>query len=169
MFSFLKGNNKESPKRAYVWILLLGAIIGVALLFLGNREATPSADAQAPVYDLSRDEVIIYQSYLEERVKALCSSVDGVGNVSVIVTLEGGFSSEYAVEYKDGNEEYVIVGSGSSQSGLFLTRSIPKISGVGVVCHGGTNPKIQKELTALLSAALDLPSNRIYVTAAKSS
>ena len=108
------------------------------------------------------------QGVLEEKVKNLCSTVDGVGSVSVIVTLEGGFSSEYAVEYKDGNEEYVIIGGGSSQNGLFLTRNTPKIAGVGVVCHGGMNPSVQRELTALLSAALDLPSNRIYITAAKS-
>lgn len=168
MFSFLKSHEGEPPKKIYAWILLLGAIAGVALLFLGNRESASGADTQASVYDLSRDEIIIYQTYLEERVEKLCASVNGVGSVSVIVTLEGGFSSEYAVEYKDGNEKYVTVGSGSSQNGLFLKRNAPQIVGVGVVCHGGMNPSVQKELTSLLSAALNLPSNRIYVTAARS-
>lgn len=168
MFSFLKSpNGGEGAKKTYLWLLLLGVIAGVSLLFLGNRESTPKSDSQATVYNLSQDEIIIYQNYLEDKIKELCSSVDGVGNVSVIVTLEGGFSSEYATEYKDGNEEYVIVGGGSSQSGLFLTRNLPRITGIGIVCHGGMNPGVQRELTALLSAAMDLPSNRIYVTAAK--
>ncbi len=168
MFSFFKSQNGDSPKKSYLWLLLLGAIVGIALLFLGNRESITSAESQEASYELSQDEVIIYQNYLEEKVASLCSSVNGVENVRVIITLEGGFSSEYAVEYKDGNEEYVIIGSGASQGGLFLARSLPKIAGVGIVCTQGLNPSVQKELTALLSAALDLPSNRIYVTAAKS-
>lgn len=167
MFSFFKSHESDSPKKTYVWLMLLGVIAGIALLFLGNRNSTPKNNPQATVYDLSQDEIIIYQNYLEEKVKKLCASVDGVGNVSVIVTLEGGFSSEYATEYKDGNQEYVIVGSGSAQSGLFLTRSTPRLAGVGVVCHGGANPSVQRELISLLSAALNLPSNRIYVTSAK--
>ena len=167
MFSFFKARDPDVKKRTYAWILLLGALAGVALLFWGNREEAPQAADGVP-YDLAQDEILIYQNYMEEKVKALCASVDGVGNVSVIVTLEGGFSSEYATEYRDGNQEYVLVGSGASQSGLFLTRSTPKIAGVGVVCHGGLNPNVQRELTALLSAALGISSTRIYVTAAKS-
>ncbi|MBE6627494.1 MAG: hypothetical protein E7629_01060 [Ruminococcaceae bacterium] len=167
MFSFWKNQDGESPQKIYAWILLLGVIAGVALLFLGNRDDMTGTDPQATDYELSRDEIIIYQNYLEEKVKRLCATVDGVGSVNVIVTLERGFTSEYAVEYRDGNEEYVIIGSGTSQNGLLLGRNAPKIAGVGVVCHGGMNPSVQRELTALLSAALNLPSNRIYVTAAR--
>lgn len=167
MFSFLKSQDPDAPKKPHAWLLLLGVIIGVALLFLGNRETASQNESSTTAYVLAQDEIIIYQSYLEEKVAGLCASVDGVGKVTVIVTLEGGFSSEYAVEYKDGSEEYVTVGSGASQNGLFLTRRLPKISGIGVVCQGGLNPTVQRELTALLSAALGVSSNRIYVTAAR--
>ena len=169
MFSFWKNEtNPENRKKTYLWLMILGLLAGIALLFLGNREPSQKTDAQASVYSVSEDELIIYQNHLEERVRALCASVNGVGNVTAIVTLEGGFSSEYALEYKNGNEEYVIVGSGSSQTGLFLSRTAPKIAGIGVVCQGGTNPGVQKELTSLLSAAFNLPSNRIYITQGKS-
>ena len=168
MFSFLKNQDSDAPKKPHVWILLLGVIVGVTLLFLGNRETSSQKEATTAAYVLAQDEIIIYQSYLEEKVAGLCTSVDGVGQVNVIVTLEGGFSSEYAVEYKDRSEEYVTIGSGASQNGLLLTRQLPKILGIGVVCQGGLNPGVQRELTALLSAALGVSSNRIYVTAAKS-
>ena len=172
MFSFLKqlkiGSHTDSPQgNRYALPLLLGlAILGVALLLFGGSKEAEQQETESP-YSLKEDELIIYQTHLEERVKTLCASVEGVGEVTAIVTLSGGFSSEYATQWKDGNEEYVILGSGSSASGLFLSRSAPRIAGIGVVCHGGANARVQQELTALLSAAFDLSSNRIYVTEAK--
>ena len=168
MFSFWKDeSNPEARKKGFLILIVLGILAGVALLFLGNHEESKEVEAPTEVYNLSEDELIIYQKHLEERVRDLCATVNGVGSVTAIVTLEGGFSSEYAVEYKDGNEEYVILGSGSSQTGLFLSRTAPRIAGIGVVCQGGNDARVQKELTSLLSAAFDLPSNRIYVTQGK--
>ena len=51
MFSFWKNQDGESPKKIYAWILLLGVIAGVALLFLGNRDdmtGTDTADTDDP-------------------------------------------------------------------------------------------------------------------------
>jgi stage III sporulation protein AG len=78
--------------------------------------------------------------------------------------LEGGFQSVYATEYQNGNESYVIVGSGSSAKPLFLSREAPQIAGVGIVCRGGNSASVRHELTILISAAFPVPSNRIYVT-----
>ena len=165
MFSFFKDRDPDAKKRTYAWILLLGALAGVALLFWGNREEAPQAADGVP-YDLAQDEILIYQNYMEEKVKALCASVDGVGDVTVVVSLEGDFTSVYATEYHDGNESYVIVGSGSSAKPLLLSRETPQIAGVGIVCKGGADPSIRHELTVLISAAFHISSNRIYITAA---
>jgi stage III sporulation protein AG len=85
-----------------------------------------------------------------------------------MVTLAGGFEYVYATDRKTaaGGESisYVTVGSGSGESLVYITEKPPAIVGVGVVCTGGTDPTVRQEITALLSAALGIGSNKIYVT-----
>jgi stage III sporulation protein AG len=138
--------------------------LGVILIIFGASRAdqTPTATESTE----ADEELQVYQSQLEDRIKQLCKSVDGVGDVTVVVTLEGGFTSVYATEYQNGNESYVIVGSGSSAKPLFLSREAPEIAGVGIVCKGGADASVRHELTVLISAAFHISSNRIYITAA---
>ena len=161
MFDFLKG---EANGKGKAWWILILAAVGILLLLIGSAtEATPKA-MEAEPYRTAEDELLIYQDYLEDRIRALCETVSGVDNVTVAVTLSGGFRSEYATEWKNGNEEYVIVGSGSSASALYLTRSAPEITGIGIVCNGGNVDRVRYELIALLGATFDVSTHRIYVT-----
>ncbi len=43
------------------------------------------------------------------------------------------------------------------------------LSGVGVVCVGGNDPRIQRELTELISVACGIGSNKIFITGAEKS
>jgi stage III sporulation protein AG len=159
-------DNRE--RRRSLWILG-GAFLGILLLLLGGGAlfSEKKEETEVAPYRPEEDEVVLYQTYLEERVRALCRSVRGTGNVTAVVSLSGSFSSVYATEWKDGNEEYVILGSGSSAAPIYLTRATPEIVGIGIVCDGGADAAVRRELTELLSATFHLSSNRIYVTAAK--
>ena len=148
--------------------ILVAAVLGIALLlFCTNFEKKETDTAEPSVYDPKEDELILYQTYLEERVKTLCESVAGVGKVTAIVTLGGGFESVYAVEEHDGYEQYVILGSGTNAEALFVTRNAPPIVGIGIVCEAGNDALIRQELTELISAAFHVSTNRIHVSAAK--
>ncbi len=165
MFSFLKPREGEEEKGSLrAWIILIAAVAGVALILFGSRSESKKKETDVSSDPLAGDELILYQSYLEERIKKLCESVDGVGSVTALVTLEGGFESVYATELSDGDEVYVIVGSGSNAEALFLSRTAPTVSGIGVVCGGGKDPSVRAELISLISATLHIPSNRIYIT-----
>ncbi len=165
MFGFLKfGQGTDKGKKSLLALLLLGSALGICLLFLGNASTPATQSESQSVYDTASDELIIYQNYLEKRIQELCESVSGVGNVKVAVTLSGSFESVYATEWPDGNEEYVILGSGSSASALYLTRSAPEIAGIGIVCTGGSNDVVRHELISLLCATFSISSHRIYVT-----
>lgn len=167
MFSFFKSEGNTGDKgNMRLWIVLAISAIGVLLILVGGNAPKKTEEATATQYTPERDEVIIYQTYLEERIETLCQSVQGVGNVTAIVTLSGSFESVYATEYKDGEESYVVIGSGSSAAPLFLSRSAPEIAGIGIVCHGGNAATVRQELTSLLCATFRIPSNRIYVTQA---
>ncbi len=166
MLGFFKADG-EKGKNGKLWIILIGAAVGVGLLLLGaSSEKTPDAE-KAPDYELEKDELIIYQNHLEAEIKTLCESVSGVKNVTVAVTLSGSFESIYATEWNENREEYVIIGSGSSATALYLTRSAPTISGIGIVCTGGGSDRVRNELIPLLSATFSVSSNRIYITEGK--
>ena len=38
------------------------------------------------------------------------------------------------------------------------------ITGVAIICQGGENPKVQKDIIGIIGALWGVPSNRIYVT-----
>ena len=159
--------NESTGRLRAVWIVG-GALIGVLLLLFGGGGKESKTNVSNESTSLSpQEELEAYQSYLETRVKTLCESVEGVDRVTVAVTLNGNFEEIYAKEYIDGNEEYVIVGSGSGASALYLSRTAPEIAGIGVVCRGGGNTDVRQELISLLSAAFRVPANRIYITEAK--
>ena len=162
------GDAQSSGKLKWT-ILAGGAMLGILLLLWGGNmdQASRDDDTSSIQSATPQDELEAYQIYLEGRVRTLCQSVEGVDNVTVAVTLSGGFEEIYATEFIDGNEEYVIIGSGSSASALYLSRNAPEIAGIGVVCRGGGNTDMRQELLALLSATFHVPANRIYITEAK--
>jgi len=161
--------NPESAGKLRLILILAGAAVGIALLLLGSGNWLKTADDknEQPASPSSQEEIKQYKKELEQQIRELCESVNGVSGVTVVVTLSGGFEEIYATELVNGNEEYVILGSGSNASALHLLRSSPEIAGVGVVCRGGGNANIRQELTSLLCAAYRISSNRIYIAEAK--
>ena len=166
MFDFLKKGSLKENGRLRLYLLLGCGVLGILLILFGSSTKTAEKTSTETPYSTSTDELVIYQDYLEKRIKTLCESVSGVRNVTVVVTLSGSFESVYATEWPDGQEEYVILGSGSSASPIYLSRSAPEIAGIGIVCSGGANDNVRRELISLLSATFHISSNRIYITEA---
>ncbi len=169
MLTFFKPREPDTAekgsKRTLILILILSAV-GLLLLVWSNRAGEQSKEEPSGATS-GEEELLLYQEHLEARIAALCASVRGVSNVTVMVTLEGGFGSVYATEDKGDGEEYVILGSGSSSSALLLSNRMPTIAGIGIVCTGGGNSDICRELTELIGATFHLPGNRIYICEAK--
>lgn len=147
-------------------IIIVGAALGILLLFLGSFGSRTENSAEIS----DTDEIEVYCRYLEEQAIRLCESVRGVSNVTVALTLEGGFEQIYAADKTvNGNLqsiEHVKIGSGSGAELCAVSVSAPRVSGIGVTCRGGKNDSIRVELTALLSAAFGVGANKIYITEA---
>lgn len=130
-------------------------IAGVALLVLGGHD-TKGGDYD---YNAAAEE---YRVALESRLCELCTAIDGAGRASVMVTLDGGEYYVYAADTSSsGSVDFAI----SSGKGLLLETKMPAVRGVAVVCEGGANDRVRKEMTLMLAALLDLPSSKICVTA----
>ena len=160
--------NKEGADKKV--IIIVGIIAGLALLLFGNGAfgSFEEKNGEISVLASNYDEAA-YEAALTKKIEDICSKVKGAGEVSVAVTLDGSFKSVLVqnLESNDGTQrrEYVLVGSGSSESAVTVGYSPPKILGIGIVCEGGDSARVRKEIIALVSATFDLPSNKIYVTA----
>lgn len=136
------------------------AVLGILFLLFGGlpkKTQTEKTDDMA-----ERIEALeTYRARTEKEVELLCEAADGVSDVRVLVTLSGGYTAHYTA---DGNQKTVTIGSGSGEAALFSHLSPPAVAGVGIVCRGGNDPTVQKTLTELVSAALGIPRNRVYIT-----
>lgn len=141
--SFLKGK----------WSFVLLGILGVLLLLFGNMTGKESEE----VLPSSADE---YRASLTADVAALCREVKGVGEVSVLLTLE----SYEGYAYAEGPSGGVLLSGGKP---VLLESYPPKVAGVAIACRGGASEAVKEELTALLSASLGIGSHQIRITEKK--
>ena len=158
-----------------IWIVMIAGALGILLLLVGSLPLSTgnkeSADETAELKPNSAEALAEYAETLEKKIAALCESVNGVSSVRVAVTLQSGYEYVYAKDSElytsgegtTGSYHYLTIGSGSSEAAVYLSEKPPTVGGIGIVCCGGGDPSVKKELIELLSAALDVASNKIYV------
>ena len=154
----------EKPITKYIgnlrgkgWLLLLAALGILLLLFGGGAGQSSSFEPESDLL-IGAEE---YRRVLEEELSALCRGVRGVGELDLLITLDGSESIVYATDITaSGAKEYVTVGG----SCVPLAREYPSVLGVAVVCDGGDNADVCRELTSLICAALGIGSNRVYIS-----
>ena len=105
-----------------------------------------------------------YRAGLEQQLAGLIAQVEGAGETTVMVTLESGEERVYATDTQTGTEQsrqiHVLLEDGTA---LEETTYLPTVCGVAVVCDGGGDVGVEARITALVSALLDVPANRICV------
>jgi len=158
-------------KKWGIAVTAIGLVFGVGLLifgsvgsFGGSDDGKKTEEAAAQTLDASA-----YEAELERKITELCYGVRGVGKVSVMVSLKGGYKTVYAMDAQASSGGYksqiVKVGSGSNQEGIVTGYENPEIVGVGIVCEGGEDKRVKSEIVSLVSAALDISTNKIFVAA----
>ena len=155
---------KEEFKRAgarKMALAVIGLTMGVVLMLIGGFGSfgggEESCEGELPSAES-------YRTELEERVRTLCSSVRGAGEVRVFVTLSGGYEYVYA---RDGEGDCVTVGNGSSERAVVETVRSPQVVGVGLVCAGAADAVVKQSLIDLISSSMAISSNRITVVVGK--
>lgn len=126
-----------------------------------------------------------YEAQLENRIKTILKSVDGVGKVDVMVVLKstsekvvridrstssgttrekdaGGGTREITNSQSD--ESTVFSGSGGSGNTPIIEKELsPEISGIIISAQGGGSPAVKAEISSAMEALLGLPANKIRV------
>lgn len=152
---------REKPRSAS-----LAVVLGVAamLLILLSEVLPGSSDS----VDLKDDQTVqtaaSYQASLESQLADLIQQIEGAGETTVMITLESGEERIYATDTQTGGDQsqqtHVLLEDGTA---LEETIYLPTVCGVAVVCDGGGDVGVEARITTLVSALLDVPSNRICV------
>ena len=156
-----------------ILLLVLCAVCAVLLIaseWTGAREKKTdpptTVDAQA------------YAQQLEERLGALIREIRGAGETRVLVTLRADGETVWArndqMEQEQGDaarirssQEYVLVRSGSAESGLRVRTTMPVVQGVAVVCAGAGDPQVRRSITETVTAALGIGAAHVSVVQMK--
>ncbi len=115
-----------------------------------------------------------YEDELEARLTELVENIDGVGRVSVMVTLEGSAVYSFA---QDLSEDVSSNGDLKTQASVVLSNksssikeaiisgyTLPKIKGAAVVCEKKLSPTVLQKVIGVVSASLGISTDKIYVT-----
>lgn len=174
-------------------IIVVVGVVAILLIFLssffgGNNSQTSSTE---PVQQTSTtaQSVEDYKTQTEQSLTNLINGIEGVGNASVLVTIEKSSEQIYATEEKtstqtqqdkntssttknqsnNSNEtKYLVIkNSDGTQQPIAVTEVQPIVKGVVVVCNGGDDPLIQQKIIQAVTTALDITSTRVCVIQSK--
>ena len=159
---------KKERGRYQKWVLpITVALLGILLLLLGSRTGESAEQTGKDTPFLEELSASAFADETEEKIVALCSQVTGAGEVRAAVSLEGGYRAVYASDVQGSSDTYrhetVLLGTGSSESGILIGYEAPRIAGIGIVCTGGDDPLVQESITMLVSAAFGVSTHKIYV------
>ena len=173
----------DKKTRMIIFVGLLGVIL-LLLSGLFSNDDKATVDRSAQTVDLSLEE---YGRNLEKQLTDLIQQIQGVGKAQVFISFENSQEYVYATEEKhtyDTSEDYsgedqqrqisdstqtnyLLVDGQDGKQALLTTQRQPTVQGVVVVCEGADQVFIQERVFGAVTTALNLPSNRVFVTKMK--
>lgn len=162
---------KYLDKIKSIRLLVILGFAGMILILLS--EILPADKTDKSKKDINSAETSDFSAATELRLEKILSRIDGVGNVSVMVSVEGTEEYVFAQEIKESNSEgnssqsennFVLVQKDGDKEALIRKTVNPQIKGVVVVCDGGESNTVKEKVYKAVSVALDLKSDKIYVT-----
>lgn len=152
-----------SSKYGAAAAIALGAAGMLLILFSGGSEDEILETAAETDSEWSG-----YRAEIEAELEDILSSIEGVGSVNVMVTVGSSEEYVYAQSSSRNNDkeeqDYVIIKNGSKEGALVKRVKAPSVTGVVIVCDGGASSKVCERVYNAVTAALGIPSSRIYVT-----
>ena len=127
--------------------LLVGALALIALLFVSDAFSQNDRGGSNPAAVSDYTAYEEYEKRLEQKLERAISAIDGVGEFTIVVTLDSLSENVYSER-----------GSG------VRTVITPKVRGVAIVCEGGENVIVKQKLIELVSRVLGINTTRISVT-----
>lgn len=116
-----------------------------------------------------------YKKQLEDELKNVISSIDGVGNCEIMITLCDTNENVYAQNSTEKTDEkkteyendYVIYDGENGDNPILIKQYFPEVKGVAVVCDGGDDIHTKEKIVNSVTALFNISANRISVSKIK--
>ncbi len=157
-------------KTDYIVILLVGVLLLIVALPVKEDKKTGS-DSQDKAKGKSVSESTYddeeYEKLLEKKLENILERMDGVGEVSVMITLSDDgmrIVDKDTKETTESVEKTTVIYDDEDASVPYVTSTDkPTVSGVLVVAQGGGSPQINNDISNAVSALFDVPMHKIKI------
>lgn len=151
--------NKIKQNKLIVLISIILIVLVLFSLFFNSSSKSVS--------EKNNDEVSIYISNLEKKLKSTLNQVEGAGHVDVIINVESGMETVLAMKTtttessgKIEIEETPILVNGKT---VVLKYLYPEITGVVIVCQGANNIAVLNKIEQATVSLLNVNKNKIEI------
>lgn len=157
-------------KTDYIVILLVGVLLLIVVLPVKEDKKTCSnsqkkAKAKSVSESTCDDEE--YEKLLEKKLEGILERMDGVGEVSVMITLSDDGTrivDKDTKETSESIEKTTVIYDDEDASVPYVTSTDkPTVSGVLVVAQGGGSPQVNNDISNAVSALFDVPMHKIKI------
>ena len=122
-------------------IIIIGAL-GVLLILISSSSRLNTEREDSPDYSVSQ-----YKTELQDSLSEMLTRIEGVGNVSVLLTIENSVEGVYL------------------ENNSTKTKALaPVIRGVIVACSGGDDSVVSARVLDAVTKALNISSAKVSVT-----
>jgi stage III sporulation protein AG len=126
-------------------VLIICGVLGVALIFLSSITNFTSESEQSSTYSVAE-----YKEDMQSSLQNILEQIDGVGNVSVLLTIENSVEGVYL------------------ENNSTKTKEIePVIRGVVIACDGGDDDIVTQRVLSAVTKALNISSAKVCITKLK--
>lgn len=171
---------KELIQRAGPVRLGLVIVCGIMLLLLSfgsfskeNKEIKESENLSETTNNANVSESLqMYRERMEEELVQLLEQVQGVGRANVMITVQASnekvtLKDNTSQENKTQEETVLIEDSERNSSPYVIQEREPELEGVVVVCEGGGNAEVKREIIEAVGALFHIESHKIKVMKSK--
>lgn len=149
-------------------------VLGILLIFISNFIPKGNAKTEI-VYETS--DINAYTTELQNSTKELVKKITGLKDVTVLITLDTGYTYNYAdaktinksdrggENSSEQEQEYIIItDSAGNQKALLINEQLPEIRGVAVVYGAADSKILNQKIENALCATLQITAKRIYIS-----
>ena len=171
---------RHMDKTQWLTVILVGVLLLVVAIPVNNGTKDGKADAdgeEESAAESARREQQEYQEYLEQRLEDILKTMDGVGNVRVMITVKDKGEKVVAKDNTTSNssttsEDGLVSNDYSSESTTvydgedtpYETKELlPEVEGVVVVAEGAGNAAVETEIYETVMALFEVDAHKISV------
>lgn len=167
-------HDRKKPNMVVIWVIIAATLLLAFGNFSGDKRNVAEKTEQTA--DSAKD----FVRQQEEGLEKILKKINGAGDVSVFISIDGGGEKVLARDNKnkysreseenidqitDEESENSVVISGRSSSGepYIIEEKLPEITGVLVVAEGAADEKVRLEIYEAVKALYGMSPHRIKI------